>query len=394
MIKRFLPPVARRLLGVKVKPEPPTYKLLDQPGSLTPLLEALERVDEVALDTEADNMNCYRTKICLLQFLVNGKVFLVDALAPIDFDPLYAKLADKHLLMHGSDFDLRLMHDLNKFEAKSMFDTMLAAQLLNRKKVGLAGLMEDYFGLVMSKESQKANWSRRPLTKKLLDYASLDVWHLFELRDLLNKELKKLGRVDWLDQQCRRQIEAGLVGFPSGDENAWRIGKSEKLRGRCLSVLQSIWHWREAQAERLDTPPFKVCNNSLLLRMAANAEDNNDANAIAASVNLGRRHPRLAPSLTKAVATGLETDPTTLPRRVRNREHRSLSPRELKFQDRLKADRDVLSAKLKLEATLIANRAQLAQIARSPETLSELLLPWQCELIESLPAYKNGADTT
>ncbi|MGY8717761.1 MAG: HRDC domain-containing protein, partial [Verrucomicrobiia bacterium] len=104
-----------------------------------------------------------------------------------------------------------------------------------------------------------------------------------------------------------------LVGFPSGDENAWRIGKSEKLRGRCLSVLQSIWHWREAQAERLDTPPFKVCNNSLLLRMAANAEENNDANAIVASVNLGRRHPRLAPSLTKAVATGLETDPTTLP---------------------------------------------------------------------------------
>lgn len=393
MIKRFLPPAARRLFGVKVKPEPPTYELLDQPGSLTPLLEALDRVDEVALDTEADNMNCYRTKICLLQFLVDGKVFLVDALAPIDFDPLYAKLADKHLLMHGSDFDLRLMHDLNKFEAKSMFDTMLAAQLLNRKKVGLAGLMEDYFGLVMSKESQKANWSRRPLTKKLLDYASLDVWHLFELRDLINKELKKLGRVDWLDQQCRRQIEAGLVGFPSGDENAWRIGKSEKLRGRCLSVLQSIWHWRESQAERLDTPPFKICNNSLLLRMAAAAEENDNADAIVASVNLGRRHPRLAPSLTKAVAKGLETDPTTLPRRVRNREHRSLSPRELKFQDRLKADRDVLSAKLNLEATLIANRAQLAQIARSPETLSELLLPWQCELIESLPAYKNGAET-
>lgn len=391
MIKRFLPPSARRLLGVKVKPEPPTYELLDQPGSLTPLLAALDRVDEVALDTEADNMNCYRTKICLLQFLVDGEVYLVDALAPIDFDPLYAKLADKHLLMHGSDFDLRLMHDLNKFEAKSMFDTMLAAQLLNRKKVGLAGLMEDYFGLVMSKESQKANWSRRPLTKKLLDYASLDVWHLFELRDLLTKELKKLGRMDWLDQQCRRQIEAGLVGFPSGDENAWRIGKSEKLRGRCLSVLQSIWHWRESQAERLDTPPFKVCNNSLLLKMAAAAEETDNADAIVSSVHLGRRHPRLAKSLTAAVTKGLATDPSTLPRRVRNREHRSLTPRELSFQDRLKVDRDVLAKKLNLDATLIANRAQLAQIARKPDLMGEHMLPWQCELVESLPAFKAGA---
>ena len=394
MNKRFLPVSVRRLLGIKLKPEPPTYELLDQPGQLQPLLDALDRVDEVALDTEADNMNCYRTKVCLLQFLVDGKVFLVDALAPLDFGPLYQKLADKHLLMHGSDFDLRLLHDLNGFEAKSMFDTMLAAQLLNRQRVGLAGLMEDYFGLVMSKESQKANWSRRPLTKKLLDYASLDVWHLPELRDLPSKELRKLGRMSWLEQQCQRQIESGQVGFPEGDENGWRIGKSEKLRGICLSVLRSVWRWREAQAERLDTPPFKVCNNSLLLKMAASAEELGNAQAIVATVHLGRRHPRLVGSLTAAVTQGLDTDPATLPRRQRNRDHRSLSPTELSFQDRLKDDRDKLATKLELDATLIANRAQLAQIARSPAAMAELLLPWQCELIASLPAYQNGSAAT
>ena len=326
----------------------------------------------------------------MLQFLIDGKVYLVDALAPMNFDPLYQKLADKHLLMHGSDYDLRLLHDLNGFEAKSIFDTMLAAQLLNRQKVGLAGLMEDYFGLVMSKESQKANWSKRPLTKKLLDYASLDVWHLPELRDLLSKQLRKLGRMDWLDQQCQRQIESGLVGFPSGDDNAWRIGKSEKLRGTSLCVLQAVWHWREAQAERLDTPPFKVCNNSLLIKMAASAEELGNADAIVSTVHLGRRHPRLVKSLTAAVARGLATDPATLPRRKRRGDHRSLSPRELSFQDSLKADRDKLAAKIDLDATLIANRAQLAQIARSPETMGDLMLPWQCELIASLPAYQNG----
>lgn len=392
MIKRFLPARALRLLGVKVKPQPPAYELLDQPGQLQPLLAALDRVDEVALDTEADNMNCYHTKVCLLQFLIKGKVYLVDALAPLNFDELYAKLADKHLLMHGSDYDLRLLHDLNRFKAKSIFDTMLAAQLLNRQRVGLAGLMEDYFGLVMSKESQKANWSKRPLTRKLLDYASLDVWHLPELRDLLTKELKKLGRMTWFEQQCQRQIEAGLAGFPSGDENAWRIGKSEKLRGRCLGVLHAVWHWREAQAERLDTPPFKVCNNRLLLQMAAAAEELGNAAAIVATVHLGRRHPRLVKSLTDAVSQGLQVDPATLPRRERNRDHRSLTPRELSFQDRLKADRDVLAAKLQLDATLIANRAQLAQIARQPDQVSALLLPWQVELITSLPAYIAGAD--
>lgn len=390
MIKRFLPAGARRLLGIKLKPQPPPYALLDQPGQLQPLLDDLDRVDEVALDTEADNMNCYRTKICLLQFLIAGKVYLVDALAPLNFDPLYEKLAHKHLIMHGSDYDLRLLHDLNGFKARSIFDTMLAAQLLNRQRVGLAGLMEDYFGLVMSKESQKANWSKRPLTEKLLDYASLDVWHLPELRDLLTKQLRKLGRVEWLDQQCQRQIESGQVGFPSGDENAWRIGKSEKLRGIGLSVLHAVWHWREAQAERLDTPPFKVCNNSLLLQMATRAEELGNADAIVATVHLGRRHPRLVRSLTAAVDRGLQTDPANLPRRQRNRDHRPLSPHELAFQDRLKADRDTLATKLELDATLIANRAQLAQIARDPESMTGLMLPWQCDLIAAFPAYQAG----
>jgi len=387
VIKRFLPRSARRLLGITVKPEPPAYQLIDRPGQLQPLLDALDQADEVALDTEADNMNCYRTKVCLLQFLVKGKVFLVDALAPLNFDPLYQKLATKHLVMHGSDFDVRLLHDLRKFETKSLFDTMLAAQLLNRERVGLAALMEDYFGFKMSKESQRANWSRRPLTEKLLDYASLDVWHLFTLRDLLTKELKKLGRMDWLDQQCRRQIEAGKVGFPTSDPNAWRIGKSEKIRGQGLAVLHDVWHWREAQAERLDTPPFKVCNNALLLLMGHAADDGAPEAAIIGCINLGRRHDRLVKSLTAAVRKGLARDPSTLPRRVRNRDNRSLTPSEIAFQDRLKAGRDVLATKLNMDATLIANRTQLAILARAPAELDTLLLPWQANLIRQIPAF-------
>src|SRR5882757_6839404 len=82
MISRFIPSQLRRLLGVKVTNRPPVFELLDQPGSLAPLLAALESVDEVSLDTEADNMYHYKTRVCLLQFLVGNDVYLVDVLAP------------------------------------------------------------------------------------------------------------------------------------------------------------------------------------------------------------------------------------------------------------------------------------------------------------------------
>src|SRR5687767_15237356 len=177
MISRFLPSRLRRLLGVKVTTRPPSYQLLDRPDSLTPLLHAIERADELALDTEADNMYHYKTRVCLLQFLVDGEVFLVDVLAPgLKLDPLWKVLEKKHLIMHGSDFDLRLLHDLCRFSPHSLFDTMLAAQLLGRARIGLASLLESHFGVALDKDGQKANWSKRPITPKLLDYAALDVW--------------------------------------------------------------------------------------------------------------------------------------------------------------------------------------------------------------------------
>lgn len=394
MISRFLPRPVRRLLGAGAAatpaPAPKDYLLIDQPGRLGALLEALDRADEVSLDTEADNMFRYRVRVCLLQFLVGGNVYLVDALAPIDLKPLWPRLARKALVMHGSDFDLRLLHDLCRFRAERLFDTMLAAQLLGRKRIGLASLLEEHFGVRLDKDSQKANWSKRPLTKRLLDYAALDVWHLPALRDRLGGELDRLGRRGWLEQQCRAQIDAGTEGFAPPEENDWRIGHSEKLRGRGLSVLHAAWHWREEQARRLDTPPFKVCSNEILLKLARAAEEGGGEQAVLGSVHLGKRHARLLPSLTAAVRSGLARDPASLPRRARRDPGQGpLTQAEIARLDRIKADRDRIAARLGIEPTLIANRSQLAQIARAPRKLDAVLLPWQADLLRSEPSLKS-----
>lgn len=393
MISRFLPSRLRRLLGVKVTTRPPAYQLLDQPGSLNPLLRALDRVEEVALDTEADNMYHYKTRVCLLQFLVEDEVYLVDVLAPgLKLEPLWKILATKHLIMHGSDFDLRLLHDLCRFRPKSLFDTMLAAQLLGLQRIGLAALLDQHFGVTLDKDGQKANWSKRPITPKLLNYAALDVWHLPALRDILERDLEKLHRREWLKQQCRAQMEAGFEGFAPPTENDWRIGRSERLRGPGLTVLHAVWHWREAQAQRLDTPPFKVCGNALLLKIAEAAESRESEPAILNSVHLGKRHERIFPSLAAAVRAGLQRDPATLPRRPgRDPNHISLTQSEIELQDRIRADRDRISKQLGIEATLIANRSQLAQIARQPTKLGEVLLPWQADLLRQEPSLKQLA---
>ena len=389
MISRFLPQPVRRLLGVKTPGRAPSYELIDQPGQLGPFLAAIDGVDEVALDTEADNMFHYRVRVCLLQFLVDGNVHLVDVLSNIDLAPLWTRLEHKHLVMHGSDFDLRLLHDLCGFKAQSIFDTMLAAQILGRQRIGLASLLEDHFGVQLDKNGQKANWSRRPLIPKLLDYAALDVWHLPALRDLLTRELVRLGRKDWLEQQCRAQIKAGTDGFAPPGENDWRIGKSERLRGQGLTVLHAVWHWREQKAQQIDTPPFKVCSNDTLVKIAEAAEGNSSPAAVLGGIHLGKRHNRLFESLEAAVRAGLERDPRTLPRRPgRDPNHTPLSQGEINRMERIKTERDALAARLGIESTLIANRSQLAQIARDPRKLDAILLPWQADLLRGQPSIQ------
>lgn len=359
--------------------------MVDRNEDLEPLVAAMHKVKEVSLDTEADNMYHYRTRMCLMQMMVGRDIYLIDVLAPgIDLDPLWARLRELHLVMHGSDFDLRLLHAICGFRAKSLFDTMLAAQLLNRQRIGLAALLEDHFGVELDKDGQKANWSRRPLPKKLLDYAALDVFHLPELRSLLTRELSRLKRLDWLEQQCQAQIAAGAEGFAPPEENDWRIGPADRFRGAGLGVLHALWHWREEQAKKLDTPPFKVCGNELLLRIAQAAENGMGEGEIIAAINLGKRHTRLIGSLTAAIRHGLARDPKSLPRR----KHQRLAPltaEELARQDSFKQRRDHLAKTLNLDPTLIANRSQLAQIAREPDRIGQLLLPWQAELLQHPP---------
>jgi ribonuclease D len=390
MISRFLPHPVRRLLGVKTQhPRISGYSLIDQSGQMGPLLDAIDKDSEVVMDTEADNMYRFRVRVCLLQFFVGGEVYLVDALAPIDLGPLWERLSRKHLVMHGSDFDLRLLYDFCGFRATSLFDTMLAAQLLGRGRIGLASLIEDNFGVKLDKDGQKANWSRRPITRKLLDYAALDVWYLPSLRDILMRELKRLGRVDWMEQQCKAQIEAGVTGFAPPDENDWRIGKSERLRARGQAVLYSIWHWRQEMAQRLDTPPFKVCSNEFLVRLASIADEGGPEDSILNGVHLGKRHERLIGSLAAAIRDGIARDPRSLPRRPgRDPSHSPLSREEIELLDRIKEERDKIALKIGIEPTLIANRSQLSQIARSPRTLRDILLPWQASLLAEAPSLK------
>jgi len=152
-------------------------------SQLAELLPQLQKVDRVAVDTEADSLHCYFEKLCLLQLSFSGRDFLIDPLAPVDLQPLCAALATREIVLQGADFDLRLLRRSLQFVPQKIFDTVIAARLLGIREFSLASLVQRFFGVALAKGSQKANWAQRPLPETMAKYAMNDTHYLLPLAE-------------------------------------------------------------------------------------------------------------------------------------------------------------------------------------------------------------------
>ena len=99
----------------------------------------------LALDTEADSLHHYPEEVCLIQASFGGRDLLIDPLADVDVTVLGPRLADPDLrkILHGADYDLRVLHRDFGLELYGVFDTMIASRLVGETAFGLAALLSD-----------------------------------------------------------------------------------------------------------------------------------------------------------------------------------------------------------------------------------------------------------
>jgi ribonuclease D len=252
---------------------PPT--LVADPGGLDALVRVLAMSDRIAVDTESNSMHAYRERVCLIQFSTPGVDFIVDTLALRDLSPLATVFAspDQEKIFHAAEGDvLNLARDFG-FAFANIFDTMTAARTLGWSQVGLAAILDSRFGVTLNKKYQRADWGRRPLTAEMLDYARFDTHYLSALRDMQFQALSESGNWPEAHEEFARlariRVEASDDRFDSAA--FWRVKGALDLAPRQAAALQALYAWREAQAERIDQPPFKVMGEPALLALARHA---------------------------------------------------------------------------------------------------------------------------
>src|SRR3954463_4264053 len=161
--------------------------LIEKQAELERLFERLARDPLLAVDTEAASFHRHRDRVYLLQISSREETAVIDPLAVESLAPLGQMLGDARIevVFHDADYDLRLLHQEYGFSAVNVFDTRVAAQLLNEPGVGLAAVLAKDLGGRLEKRFQRADWSARPLSREMLEYAAGDTHHLPVLRDVL-----------------------------------------------------------------------------------------------------------------------------------------------------------------------------------------------------------------
>jgi len=349
--------------------------VIDTDEKLAAVLPQIRAAEWLAVDTEADSLHAYPEKLCLVQLSLPGADLLMDPLAPIDLGPLWAALGGRELILHGADYDLRLLAR-NGFIPQSVFDTMLAARLLGWREFGLTSLARECLGVTLEKGPQRANWARRPLTPRMLAYALNDTRYLEPLADILRARLVELNRLAWHQQTCAQLVQTCSRPEEENPDTEWRLAGANRLEPRGLAALRELWRWRDHEARVANLPPFFILSHDALLALAAAAGHGGAVEPLIPA----RYSPRRRAGLLEAVARALALPKSALPEPRRPRGCRMNYAQRQRLAS-LRARRDRQAAALGLEQSFIASRATLVALACDWDKHAPELLPWQRDLL-------------
>ena len=256
----------------------PPYHFIATTEQWATCLKALRQEPRLGIDLEANSLFAYHERVCLIQISTPQADFIIDPGTIADLSGLGEIVVNPQVekIFHAAEYDLILMKRHYGWELNNLFDTMWAVRVLGHKQMGLANLLQNYFGVQQNKKHQRANWCARPLTREQLAYAQIDSHYLLALRDKLEQELRQKGR---LDEALEIFAEHSRVKAPPivfDPDSFWSINGARDLSPRQQAVLKALHLFRHEEAERTDKPPYRIFADRTAVELAELLPDSVD----------------------------------------------------------------------------------------------------------------------
>ncbi|MGW5605823.1 ribonuclease D [Streptomyces sp. NPDC003753] len=243
----------------------------------------------VAVDAERASGYRYGQRAYLVQLRREGAgTALIDPVACPDLSALGEAISDAEWVLHAATQDLPCLREIGMVPTR-LFDTELAGRLAGFPRVGLGAMVESVLSFILEKGHSAVDWSTRPLPEPWLRYAALDVELLVDLRDALEKELERQGKLEW----ARQEFDAiASAPPPEPRKDPWRrtSGMHKVRRRRQMAAVRELWQARDRIAQRRDVSPGKVLGDAAIVEAALALPPN--VHALAALNGFGHRMGR------------------------------------------------------------------------------------------------------
>ncbi len=352
----------------------PAPIVVTTPDACAEMLTHLLAEPIVAVDSESDSLYSYYEKVCLVQFSIPERDYILDTIAVRELAPLDTLFGNPQIekVFHAAEYDIMVLKRDFHLNFENIFDTMVAARILGWKQVGLGSILEARFDVKLDKRFQRADWGKRPLTDEEIEYARDDTYYLIRLRDLQKVELERMDRMEEAREEFARLTRV-VWGEREFDPNRyWNIEGAHHLDPVGLGVLRELYQFREHRARREDRPPFKVMSETAMVHLAQKKPRTLPELAGVTGVGewLVRRYGR---GILEAIEKGIATPQQHMPRS--NTRHSSRMPDNATRERyaRLKEWRRARALERGVESdVIVTNEALMALARKNPKTREAL----------------------
>ena len=371
---------------------------IESQAALDACISRLEAAPELAFDLEFDSHSfSYGVNLALVQIADTERCYLVDPLVGLDLSGLFAVFANPDIrkLAHSSGEDLRLLHSLGCVP-QNVYDTEIAARLLNYEFTSLAAILAAKLGVQLDKKQQRSNWLKRPLTDEQRHYAALDVQYLHELKAALEPELAAAGLIEFTDDE--QKALSRIIHQPEARTSFLKPADSYQLSLYDQHVLDGLLWFRDELARELKRPAFQVVDEQLLRDLTAGEVDPEDVpyekgvHGRLRNDGFGRRiRTRLEQLQEKAERLGLSR---ALPerRRLTREEHAARQQAEADRKDKFAPVQEALAARYgTFTARMLLSNTVVGEILRGATSLRDLQRPYRIQVIRDT-AQQLGID--
>lgn len=265
--------------------------LVESQSDLDAFCARIREAGRFAFDTEFVMEDRYRPELCVLQAATPDAVAVIDALAEVNLDPIWALVQDPGIetIVHAGQEDLAICAETTGIGPQRVFDAQIAAGLVSVDyPLSLQRLVQWLLHIRLHKSKTLTDWRRRPLTPEQIRYAAEDVAYLPLAHSRLVEALTAKGRMGWAEEEFEKlcSLRRTVRLEPERGRNVKGAGS---LRGQQSVVLQAVMHWREQLARRVNRPPRVLLKDHLIVEIARHSLSTAEEIRHLRGVNLGRR---------------------------------------------------------------------------------------------------------